>query len=50
MFAKFLACCLAILAALWWLGFDYHAAKDSVTGAADGNAATLTGQADSDWG
>ena len=48
MFWKIVFAVLAILAILWTTGFDFQGAKDAVTGAAQGNAETLTGNHD-DW-
>ena len=48
MFWKIAFVTLAIPAALWAAGFDFQGAKDVVTGAAQGNAETLTGNQD-DW-
>ena len=51
MFFKVIMGVLALGAIAWAVGFDTNSAKESVLGAADGSAQTLSGTSrDSDWG
>ena len=51
MFFKLIVGVLALGAVAWWVGVDTDSAKESVLGAADGNAQSLSGtDRDSDWG
>ena len=51
MFWKMVLAAICLLAILWATGFDLQGAKDSVTGAAQNNAESLTGSdLGDDWG